>query len=410
MKKPVVSVVRRTIGRRPTRRVLQCPVGKAIFTSVNNPITGDRTALFHRGPRRHYRRNTTSQTPAACSGASSSGGFQPRDIPPNLSATPAVLNSTCIPLFQERALRRPAIKLFLPAAAAFTLCGCHHATPVAKPAAPVAVPGPVAATTTDPDVLAAIQDHPIIRLAVAPAESGSVPVRRKRLYFVRGGTLTTVRSASRDMVSDLIGKVGGVGGLNGTFFSDARVAGRGNKMIGPLLTAANHEYAPVDPSDAPRCVGRPLVILDGTQIAIVPYALWMGESEDALRRVLPNATDAFLAGGWLVHNGEPRGENDIQANCVSDAMDFRRRAFVGIDKGSRIVLGATDYSIDSAHLAKSLKKLDIQEAVLLDSGFSTSLVWKDTILVSGHSRKSMPSRPVPHALVVLDHAAGGPPS
>jgi hypothetical protein len=209
------------------------------------------------------------------------------------------------------------------------------------------------------------------------------------------------------MVSDLIHEVGGVGGLNGTFFSDAHVAGRSNKMIGPLLTAWNHEYAPVDPSDAPRCVGRPLVILDGRQIAIVPYALWMGTSEDALRRILPNATDAFLAGGWLVHGGVPQTEDEIRANCVHDAMDFRRRAFVGLDKQSRIVLGATDYSIDSAHLARSLGKLDIVEAVLLDSGFSTSLVWKDAILVSGHSRKSMPSRPVPHALVVMDAAAGG---
>lgn len=307
-------------------------------------------------------------------------------------------------------MRRLAVQLFLLAAAALTLCGCHHGTPAAKPSAPVAAPGAAAPTTTDPDVLAALQDHPVINLAASRAESGSVPVRRKRLYFVRGGTLTTVRSASRDMVSELISKVGGIGGLNGTFFSDARVAGRGNKMIGPLLTGANHEYAPVDPSDAPRCVGRPLVILDGTQVAIVPYAMWMGESEDALRRVLPGATDAFLAGGWLVHNGEPQSEEYILENCVADAPDARRRAFIGIDKGSRIVLGATDYSVGSAQLARSLKKLDIQEAVLLDSGFSTSLVWKDRILVSGHSRRDMPSRPVPHALIVMDSGVGGNPS
>ncbi|HEY3413012.1 MAG TPA: phosphodiester glycosidase family protein [Armatimonadota bacterium] len=307
-------------------------------------------------------------------------------------------------------MRPSVLRIFLPAAAvAVTLCGCHREKPAARPA-PGVTPGPVATATTDPEVLAALQDHPIIKLAVSPAESGSIPVRRKRLYYVRGGTLTTVRSASRDMVSDMITRVGGVGGLNGTFFSDARVAGRGNKMIGPLLTGASHEYAPVDPSDAPRCVGRPLVILDGAQIAIVPYAMWMGDSEDALRRVLPGVTDAFLAGGWLVHNGEPETEESIRANCVADAMDFRRRAFVGIDTADRIVLGATDYSIDSRRLATALKKLDIREAVLLDSGFSTSLVWRDRILVSGHSRRDMPSRPVPHALIVIDSGVRGNPS
>jgi hypothetical protein len=48
--------------------------------------------------------------------------------------------------------------------------------------------------------------------------------------------------------------------------------------------------------------------------------------------------------------------------------------------------------------------IGIREAVLLDSGFSTSLVWKDEILVSGHSRPDMPSRPVPHALVIMPPA------
>lgn len=310
-------------------------------------------------------------------------------------------------------MRRHVSQLILFSAAAITMCGCHHRSPEAIPPLGPRAVGPMAPTPTDPDVLAAMLDHPAIALPFTRPESGSLPVHHKRVYYVRGGTLTTVRSKSRDMVSDLIrqfAQSGAIGGLNGTFFSDARVAGRGNKMIGPLLTAADHEYAPVDPVDAPRCVGRPLVILDGRQIAIVPYALWMGDSEEALRRILPAATDAFLAGGWLVHNGIPQSEGDIRANCVHDAMDFRRRAFIGVDKKSRIVLGASDYSIDSAHLARTLTKLDMVEAVLLDSGFSTSLVWKDHILVSGHSRKSMPSRPVPHALVVLDHAAGGPPS
>jgi hypothetical protein len=288
--------------------------------------------------------------------------------------------------------------------AAIALAGCTQrgTAPVAQ--VPASAP---ARPTLDPEAQAALADSPEIALNPSEPESGSLRVRRRWLYYVRGGAITTVRSASRNMVSDLIQQAGGVAGLNGAFFSDARVAGRGNKMIGPLLTGVGAEFAPVDPSDAPRCVGRPLVVIGPRAIAFAPYALWMGDSEASIRRLMPDATDAFLAGGWLVHNGIPQTEEEIRARCVADAQDYRRRAFMGVDDRGRLILGATDYSIDSARLAKSLEPLHIREAVLLDCGFSTSLVWQGRILVSGHSRKSMPSRPVPHALVIMAPAIGG---
>lgn len=253
----------------------------------------------------------------------------------------------------------------------------------------------------DLEAEAALLNHPRILLSSAAPECGAYTVGRYRVRYIRGGRVITTWAPSRLMVSDLIRAVGGVGGLNGTFFSDARVAGRGNKMIGPVLTADDGEYAPIDPSDAPRCVGRPLVVLGASEIAIVPYAHWMGSSPDDLARLVPDVRDAFLAGGWLVRNGVPESEESILARCVADAQDFRRRAFMGVDFQGRMVLGASDFSVDSARLAASLTELDIREAVLLDSGFSTSLVWRGEILVSGHSRRDLPSRPVPHALVVL---------
>lgn len=285
---------------------------------------------------------------------------------------------------------------YLIALAGLALAGCGKSGPgrlseIARPAAPEPEP--------DPLVEAAFAGHPLITLDPSVPERGSVKAGRHWIYYVRGGAMTTVRSRSRDMVGDLVKQSGGVAGLNGTFFSDARVAGRGNKMIGPLLTPA--EFAPTDPFDAPRCVGRPLVVLGPKEIAIVPYAEWMGHSPEAVRRLVPEATDAFLAGGWLVHGGIAATKEEISALCVADAQDFRRRAFMGVDNEGRIVLGASDYSVDSARLAKALEEIPLREAVLLDSGFSTSLVWKGKVLVSGHSRKSMPSRPVPHALVVL---------
>ncbi|MCA1597354.1 MAG: hypothetical protein LC772_13160, partial [Chloroflexi bacterium] len=62
-------------------------------------------------------------------------------------------------------------------------------------------------------------------------------------------------------------------------------------------------------------------------------------------------------------------------------------------------------SISTSALAESAEQMRIQEAFLLDSGFSTSLIWQNRVLVSGHSRKDVPSRPVPHALFLMGSVA-----
>lgn len=67
----------------------------------------------------------------------------------------------------------------------------------------------------------------------------------------------------------------------------------------------------------------------------------------------------------------------------------------------RLALGATTYVATSAELARALSAEGVQEAVLLDSGFSTSLVYGRKILVTGHTSPGIPSRPVPHALILF---------
>jgi len=94
----------------------------------------------------------------------------------------------------------------------------------------------------------------------------------------------------------------------------------------------------------------------------------------------------------------------LAAFKLKDAEDPRRRAFFAIMPDGRPVVGATDGSLTSRHLAEDLADVGVQEAVLLDSGFSASLVFQNTILVTGHSSKNVPSRPVPQALLLY-----GPP-
>jgi hypothetical protein len=51
-------------------------------------------------------------------------------------------------------------------------------------------------------------------------------------------------------------------------------------------------------------------------------------------------------------------------------------------------------------LAKAASDAGVAEAVLLDSGFSTSVIYDNRIIVTGHTAPDIPSRPVPHAIVI----------
>ena len=112
-------------------------------------------------------------------------------------------------------------------------------------------------------------------------------------------------------------------------------------------------------------------------------------------------TDCFMGGVWLVHKGvaRPRELQDIFG--ASDIQDFRRRAFIGITKEGEFVAGAATTSVSSEKFAEAIAEAGVEEAVLIDSGFSTSLIFDGKVKASGHSSATEPSRPVPHAIVIL---------
>jgi hypothetical protein len=66
--------------------------------------------------------------------------------------------------------------------------------------------------------------------------------------------------------------------------------------------------------------------------------------------------------------------------------------------GSPVAACSKD-SVPTSVFAKMLAEAGVQEAILLDSGFSTSLVYGEKIMASGHSTPTTPSRPVPHAII-----------
>jgi exopolysaccharide biosynthesis protein len=121
---------------------------------------------------------------------------------------------------------------------------------------------------------------------------------------------------------------------------------------------------------------------------------------DPFRAFMPDYSDLFVAGGWIVHNGVARTDEELDTVAVADHGDTRRRAFFGLTANGQIVLGGSLQVVTTEKLAEAAAAAGVQEAVLLDSGFSTSLVYDNKIIVTGHTARHLPSRPVPHAIVL----------
>ena len=253
--------------------------------------------------------------------------------------------------------------------------------------------------------LIAIKNAP---LTMGTYKDGDYPVQ-----WIAGGDLATEAVNARETVGKMAKDAGAEAALNGTFFADARVAGTNGAMIGPCLSRLNNAYEKCDGGDDSRIEGRPLVLIGKTQCLVLPYTAHMGQSLDVLQQILPDVQDAFVAGGWILHYGKALTPEQMQLWATADYNDARHRSFVAIDSEHRYVLGATQDSVSTSTLAKMLEQMHMEEAWLLDSGFSTSLIWRNRVLVSGHTQPNVPSRPVPHALFLMgevDKDAPAPPS
>jgi len=236
----------------------------------------------------------------------------------------------------------------------------------------------------------------------APVKYAEVENEGVRVGLVTGGTPVSMMSMTREGVLDFIRRApGAVAGINGGFFAMAAISSTDNQMVGPCKTAdmpdvvADHEtfrWA--------KLRNRPLVLWGRTQFAIVPFVADSMADPSAFKDFMPDMTDTFLAGVWLVRNGVAREKDDMNTFSSKDIQDPRKRAFMGVMSDGRFVIGASLESVSSENLAKAIATAGVQEAVLLDSGFSTSLVYGSSIKAFGHSSPDNPSRPVPHAIVI----------
>ena len=224
-----------------------------------------------------------------------------------------------------------------------------------------------------------------------------------KLGLVYGGRPASVRTPTgRKSVGDFIQQTsGGVAGINGTFFADAALRGTDNTMIGPCQTGGEGAFLPEAAEwRLPRLQNRPVVLWGPTRFAIFPFQATAMNTADPYRAFMPDYSDLFVAGGWIVRSGVARTEEEMRPFAVGDMNDYRRRAFLGLTQTGQIVLGGSLEVVTTAKLAQAAAEAGVVEAVLLDSGFSTSLVYDNKIIVTGHTARHLPSRPVPHAIVL----------
>jgi poly-beta-1,6-N-acetyl-D-glucosamine N-deacetylase len=222
------------------------------------------------------------------------------------------------------------------------------------------------------------------------------------LKMVFGGHPSTVMSQTgRQPVKDFVREGNGVAGVNGGFFALAAIASDDNAMVGPVRTAEMSQMTPdSSPERWAKINNRPLVIWSEDEFALLPYIPSQMNKEEQFEYFMKGYTDCFMGGVWLVHNGEATPAEEQSVFGAKDIQDFRRRAFIGITAEGEFVAGTATDSVSSAKLAEAIAEAGVEEAVLIDSGFSTSLVFNDKIKATGHSNKDHPSRPVPHAIII----------
>ncbi len=242
------------------------------------------------------------------------------------------------------------------------------------------------------------------KLADAPIRAISGEFDGIRLAMVQGGKPFTARAATtgRMSVGEFCRDFKAPAGMNGTFFVNADLRSADNAMIGPCRVRDEAEFHPDnDPIRLPRIKNRPLVLWNETELAIVPFNSGSMNDEASVKALAPNLTNCFLGGAWIVHEGKARSKDEIAPFAARDFNDPRKRAFFGITAKGDIVLGASRDVITTEMLAKGAAAAGVKEAVLMDSGFSTSIVFDGKILATGHTAKNLPSRPVPHAVMLL---------
>jgi hypothetical protein len=164
-------------------------------------------------------------------------------------------------------------------------------------------------------------------------------------------------------------------------------------MIGPVLSQATQTFIPGNASENPLLNGRPLALISTDKVKFVPFDAAKHNTLHGIQAEMADVTDAFVGAAWLVRDGQPQ-----PAEAFGNLFDFevpRHRAFWGINRAGQPVIGVTKDRIDSVTLGSILHQVGFRDAMMVDSGASTSLAY------NGESLVDYEPRPVPHVVALL---------
>lgn len=212
-----------------------------------------------------------------------------------------------------------------------------------------------------------------------------------RLTLIRGGRPVTIHANSRYQVPEILAGTNAVGAVDGGFFSLEYLDS--NVMIGPVLSQGRRQFIPGNASENPLLNGRPLVLISPDQVRFTPFDASKHNTLAGMTRELPGATDAFVAAAWLVRDGAAQPAESF--GTLFDFNEERHRAFWGIHREGYPVIGVTHTMVGSVDLGQLLYEAGLRDAVMLDSGASTSLAYE------GESLVGYIPRPVPHVVALI---------
>ncbi|MGB3200557.1 MAG: polysaccharide deacetylase family protein [Nodosilinea sp.] len=219
-----------------------------------------------------------------------------------------------------------------------------------------------------------------------PVDVQKVAWENQSFSIITGGQPVTIHANSRYQLPEIMAGTNLAGAVDGGFFSLEYLDS--NVMIGPVLSQSTRQFIPGYSGETPRLNGRPLVLISPSQVLFVPFDAARHNTLAGLAYELPGVTDAFVAAAWLVKDGLPQPPSSFGSLFDYDAR--RHRAFWGINTAGQPVVGVTHTMVDSVQLGEMLYQSGLRDAVMLDSGASTSLAYQGDSLV-GYT-----PRPVPH--------------
>lgn len=211
------------------------------------------------------------------------------------------------------------------------------------------------------------------------------------LTLISGGKPVTIHAKSRYQVPEILAGTDAIAAVDGGFFSLKFLDS--NVMIGPVLSQVNNKFIPGYRGEISKLTGRPLVLISPQSAKFIAFAPDLHNTLGGIETVMPNVTDAFVAAAWLVKDNQPQSAKTFGSLFDYDAI--RHRAFWGINQAGQPIVGVSTEPVDSVALGSALAKAGLRDAVMLDSGASTSLAYK------GESLVGYTPRPVPHVVALI---------